>query len=1844
MQITSHISQLIHSHKAEGASSSHATQNSQFNEDNVRTLADAGKHAPKPNNLQQRSTAPNGEPLARHSTQADEQTTTDSNNRAPSPTKKSKKSFLSKLSCGLLINIGKQNKQNNTPNAQPHQSTLNTSTNSPIHRPPVSAETQTTSSTKNQDSFTNEPRLSRHALPDARPASTLLSIPEHGREDGEEDTFRQLNPKGTDRIREQLNQPLSSRFKLDSNAEGTSEKTKGVAQDNTEAKTPSKQREGKAPLHSPTHVQESVSTYHTGESSGVDKTTASGAKSKSTLAQLMRSDSTFKNEAAANKLRHVGLELNNQTLSVDAETAPEIRSILSQTLGRKKQKYVALETHQNGQQQFALDNKGKVFQVTSKADIGISALHTSRPVIDPNSPPDSIRDHLVNARANNVVDKSHLAELTGVYTDKNDNHWRVHDGNLYKAKSNLTGQTEWKKADENISSLIMSSDNQVYAIKDDRKIINVSTQQASANMPQDIISADVNAKNEVAFLLKADHRESQQGFLKTDDGSIVKQADSQYEGELRIRLKPQVDSSADMTLDLPARYGPSMSDKAGSKTDFTSIGFSDDQLFAIDSENKILIAKTPLRQEAAITFDANPQSALEDAFGTDIKYKRFSHFEDGNLAVTIKDKKGQNHLCALNSDGKTFSPGWNLSDSLVLDNTLGLEKTVDESSLQIQNFKKAGPLALNDKGELFAKDNLTNKWSKIDKNVSELTRGADNNPYVVQKGEVKRVLLQEESNKIAHGDDNVFAMTQRRNSYSLQSGLKKAPSEDIQSAAVLGSYKHVTLDKQGELTFRNVPHREAKSLISDVKVERGNIPEADGKVTSITVDKSKTLFALTEGGSLYSLPEEKWSKLDGGTSPEWSKESLPDSETDLSSAQLTLSKSLKLQINGPNGDQLIKSDSHWDKGDNTAENASETIRDKLFNIIEKSAKKYNVGKTGASVATSAEVGGFTGQQTTAIQTKFKDRLKAHIFKPGLDTPRPIKTMANSVQHNWQGRQGLQTTYQQASALFKELDALNVDIKTDPNKTSVTDSKTRIDQLNLGETGKGFKKDIESFREELENSALRQLIALGKSQGILKQDSVAEVNENYKPSKLKDFKQQFNPSRSGHDLTAELQTVWKQSPASENSKVNELLTAFSEKKLNMSHQALDVPLGRNRDQDDKMSLSKARLVLDTLTLQKVNGLIDSAELIAKGDASPEQVTSLSESLEKLKGEKYANNPVKMQTDSGVQSHRQAEANYDASKYLIKAMSSDDNALKILTKAALKSGDNQEFSSAFKDLMYTLKPEDNIALSRGYSGGVKAAFFPEPLVTPIFDTFMSASANEKRSYDMEFDGTEDGVAITIKGALGPSIKASLGVGRNYLPDLHKNDNLPIPINGDDKNFSPDARINASLTGGFDLSTLNEVKFTIKDENIDAFVNTLTKRNAKPDDLIELGIDHVTTQGSKWTFSLDASLNLAARARVNFINENPNASSMIRLGGGVTANSNIMTKSNETKHYAGSDTLKERSTLKESTLSKHSASASIALTAGTSINTGQGGIPVYNNLSASVDAVIDNSLKTRGEIKAKLVPATKDADVEKQTKALASVFPSAQHKPVLEAIKKESDIGKQLNLLEDHFLSNSVKVTNDDQHNAITKLKKAINQHAAHEAKVPMLAGNKVMLILGNSHNITSEELGQIIGSLIKPSVQRDAAKQIQELVKNDPIIEDMITSMQTRPLSGSYVTLELKDDIRDKAEKDYINGKLDVDAAKQLLEKPENRRLQSISVIESGEYSEGFSTPLPFVSASSSASIYMEKMSAAIKFEYGRDQDVPLSYKLAGDLVSAKSDMSEMIEELEKGSVAIKTGND
>ncbi|TDO98234.1 AvrE-family type 3 secretion system effector [Marinomonas balearica] len=1801
MKITSQISQILSSHKAEEASTSRSAPSNRFKEDNIQSLADAGKQAQKPNNLRQRNTDASGQTFARHQSTLETPSSQDSQRHSQSSNHKSRKSFIEKLSCGLLVNIGSQ---------------------------------KASSSVRSQNQTLNSTRAKNEAPTNQQGASKTPLDP-------------QSNQNNLDKIRTQLQQPLSSRFPM----MGIKEDASQPPSSQQKPKTPSTlnqsaasftQREGKASLHSPTHVIDNLSITETGESSGIEKSTTSELTSKNSLAKLMRSDPSFNTEKPINRLQHIGLELHHHALKVDRDTDPAISSILQQTLGRKKQEYVALESHNNGQEHFALDNKGRVFQITSKQDTGVSVLHTSRPVIDPNSPPDSIRDHLINARSNNIIDKSHLAELTGIYTDEQDTHWRMSDGDLYKSKSNLGGQVEWKKVDQNINSLIMNANNQVYAIKDESKLVNVSSNQVSEKMPQNIISADINAKNEVALLLKADPKDTEKGFIKAEDGSVLKRPGGQYDGELHIRLQTKIDSSTADTLDLPARYGPSVSDKNGAKTDFSAIGFSNDHLFAIDKDNQILLAKTPLNQEAAVTFDANPQKALEDTFGSDIKYERFSHSEDGNLSVTIKDNKGQKHLCALNSDGKTFAPGWNLSDSLVLDSTLGMEKNVDESSLHIQNFKKTGALALNDKGELFAKDNLTQKWTKVDKDVSELTRGGDNNPYAVQKGEVKRVLLKEESNNIVHGDNNVFSLTQRRNTYSLDSGIKSAPSENIKSAAVLGSYKHVTLDDKGELTFRHAPHREKKSLLADVKLERGNIPEDAGKFTSIAVDKHKTLYALTEHGELYSMPENDWNKLDGKTPPKWSHNASSHSKSDFTNAHLTLDKSLNLQVNSPNGEQLIKSDSNWRKGDNTAENNSETMRDKLFHVLESSTKKYKVGKSGVAVA--AEVGGFKSNQSSAIKTKFTDRLKAHIFKPDLETPRPIKTLVNSAQHNWQGRQGLQTTYQQASALFKELDVLNADIKTSSKDAPTTDSKQRISQLNLGNRGESFKKDIESFREELENSALTQLIALGKHQGILKKEGVAEINEAYTPSKLKDLKQQLNPNRSGHDLSAELQAVWKQFPASENSEVNKLLKTFTDMKLNMSHQSLDIPLGRNRDPDDKMALTKARLVLDTLTLKKVSDLANSAALIAEGTPSESQLKTLENTLEALKNTKYESNQVKMHTDDGVQSHRQAEANYDASKYLIKAMSSEDNALKVITKAALKSGDHSDFNAAFKDLMYSLKPEDNIALSRGYSGGVQSAFFAEPLANPIFGTILTASAKEKRSYDLEFDGQDDGVGITIKGTLGPSVRAGAVLGRDYLPDLHKDDNIPIPINGGAQSFKPDARVGASVSGGFDFAKLNEVKFTIKDEHIDAFVNTLTKSNAKPDDLVKLGIDQVTSQGSKWTFSVDAAVSLAARARVNLTDSSAQPSRYVRLGGGVSAASNLMSKSKEDKHYAGSDTLKERSTTKGDMLSKHSASADLALTLGSSYKVENGVLPVNNNVSASIEASVDNSVKTRGEIKAKLASEVKDKDIEAQITTLTSAFTGQQHKKPLDNIKNETNVSQQLSLLKNHFLSDELKITNDDQHHAVVKLKKIINQHSAHEAKAPILSGNKVMVMLGNTRHLDSDELGQVIGSLVSPSTQRDTVKQIKELIKNDPIIEDMISSMQTRPLASANITLELKDDIRDKAEKDYINGKLDLSAAKKLLEKPENRRLQSISVVEAGEYSEGYSTPFPLVSASSSASITMARMAATIKFEYGRDQDVPLSYKLAGDLVSSKSDMGEMIGELEKSGLAVKTGND
>lgn len=200
------------------------------------------------------------------------------------------------------------------------------------------------------------------------------------------------------------------------------------------------------------------------------------------------------------------------------------------------------------------------------------------------------------------------------------------------------------------------------------------------------------------------------------------------------------------------------------------------------------------------------------------------------------------------------------------------------------------------------------------------------------------------------------------------------------------------------------------------------------------------------------------------------------------------------------------------------------------------------------------MGGMSGAEGGQINSKWTSRLKAHVFKPSLEVPRPLQTLGHSVQHKWQGREGLKELYQQQHSLYTELEAQHKQLPTVVKPAlQGADLKSRLEKLDLGEQGHALKAAMENLREQVETSAEHQLTALGKHQGII--DKEGALKFDYKPSSTKAAVQTLNPNRSGHNLSNELLNLWKHTPSSPESVPGKMLTSFSALKLDMSHEKL-----------------------------------------------------------------------------------------------------------------------------------------------------------------------------------------------------------------------------------------------------------------------------------------------------------------------------------------------------------------------------------------------------------------------------------------------------------------------------------------------------------------------------------------------------------------------------------------------------------------------------------------------------------------------------------------------------------------
>ncbi|WP_165838311.1 AvrE-family type 3 secretion system effector [Pokkaliibacter plantistimulans] len=1577
------------------------------------------------------------------------------------------------------------------------------------------------------------------------------------------------------------------------------------------------------------------------------------------------------------------LQLNNGKLSIDKESSPHLATMLQQTIGRPFQSYAAHESRNQGHDQLLLDKQGKVFQLSTNPHSGFIALHSSTPLT---KPPTTLRDEIgqpipdpgrtsrlfpgiqenhgirqtaptaqpqslfaqLSETGHAPADTNILAQATGIHADANGNHWRIHEGELHK----LTGLDIWKEDQSGVTTLNTGADQGVYGIKDGNKLIELASGQSSFVTESPISSFSVNQQGEAALLTQGTTG------LSTNDVPAT------------LCLLPSLSENIESARDFQPRYATGSDIVGLQDTDaaqLTSVGLHGKELFAVDQENRLLKATVPEHDQNELRFTIVPQHELQNAFGKDAKFEGFTHSATGELHLLVKDHSNQRHACPLNESGKTFKPGWNLSDVLHIDNTLGLNKTEPgllEAQLrtQEQDFGKNGTLATYE-GALYFKDKLTQEWTKGADNIEDLQRGLDGQPYALQSGKLKKITIDENSSSISFGSDNVFSLTKTRGQPALGSGPKGAPDGNIKTAAVLNSYQAVTLTHAGEFKFSSVRPNTSRAMHPDVPIRQNGL---QGEITHLQVDKDHTLFALTDEGKLFRLPAEAWmtpksSKLNS----EWHEVRHRELPEELHGARLSMSEQHELQLITADGQKLRHSAEGWHRQPPQPAAEGTTGRDKLFDNLALATKGMKLGMAGANYVVTAQVGGVLGMETNKISSKFTDRLKAHVFKPSLEIPRPIKTAGNYMQHQWQGREGLKPLYEQEHALFKELEANNTLLKSGlaPDRDKM-DIKTRLERLDLGEAGQQLKDELESLRNELELSAERQLIKLGKHQGVL--DAGGELKLDYKPSKLKDFKQSFNPNRSGHSLSAEVLNTWKHAPASADSNVGHLLKAFTDLNVNMSHQKTEIMMGRQRDPSDKMALVKSRLVLDTLILQKLDKLIDKAEVLSGRQPDADQLSMLRHDLNQLRDDQYEKNQVKHLTDRGMLSHKDVEGMYDSAKVMISAFSQEDHGINLIARAVTQTRDQQQLNQEMKSMLHSLKPLDDVIFTRSYNASASASVIPHSLQGKAVDIFPGAGAEQKRNYNLEFYGLEDGVEVTISRNLGPSIQGNIGISKNALPAMTGQDSNSKPVNVNDHHmtFKPDVVAGAGLTISGGQVQHNEFIFNVRGKDIDSFVDGLTSGKITPDELFNKGMEHVTMHGTKTNFSIDLGLNFTARARLDLTDKDGNPTVGARLGGGLTGGLNLVSINKDELMYEGLDKAKHRTNDKSGVLNTANAGFDLAATLGfvkgfttghstttsthpdtgettTTTEAKQTTLSSFANLRTAATVAVDNAVKVRGEMQSKKADAVTSGTMDKLFSGLASAFKDAASQEVVKVAREMTDIKQQLQLLKNHFVESGVVThTNDEQYAALNSIGATEIQHEAATNKTDVMSVAKAVVAHYNTRHLDHGGVLNMLTAAVAPSRKDALASQVSQMMKDDPAFAGVLNDIRNRPNCYTWVTLELKDEPRMKLEADFVKGKAGLDQVKQALENPESRRIKSITIFETGQHKEGFTTPTLFVGGASNANVYMERAAGTINFKYGADQDIPRSYTLAGQVTTPDTELVTAMSSLKKEGLEVR----
>jgi hypothetical protein len=1499
--------------------------------------------------------------------------------------------------------------------------------------------------------------------------------------------------------------------------------------------------------------------------------------------------------------------------------------LLSNTLGHAGQTYQA--SHSDKRDQFLLDAQGYLLHLRQSPEtvFVVRSSQTQGRVADSSHS----QRLMVQSAAIQVVGEpqgtslatlplAHRGHLTGIHQDRYGQRWCLHEQQLYKFDDTREGWvlsqgTEGMK----FSTLLIQGDGELYGQLESGLLSLSSPGGPQVALPGSVKAFSVSADQHVA-VLSGDQDQVLQLFNLEQDPPVP-------------------------TLSVPVKLN-------GGLAQAKSIALSQDHLFIADAQGRLYSVRRDTLDLGGL--DLKPQPYIypngEGLYGNK-QVAGFLSGDEGQVHALISDRSGQVHAHCMDGESLRLSGGWNLSDALVLHNRRGLPVGMAPTPADTLDLDHLGRIGLSEQ-QIKRWDTASQNWKDTGiKDVERLQRGSDGKAYLLQDGVLKKLDVSRKPNSLAFGGSGALNQLPRSATVAVSDNVGGLEGRRVSAFAMLNDKQFVVLDDQYRFT---VHHREGEPTALRFP------PNLVGKITSLALDEHHHLYALSDRGGLLVMSKDDWQARDDITrsAAVWKWVEIP-AAGDLKSIR-TADNNRLLAIRSGRNDRLpveLK-DKIWQPW--VPKPADQNPFDDLAKRLRGSEKVARLPGTGLTVSANVNyLGRSAAENATAVSTR--EFILANIFKPTLETPRVLKNIGHYIQHQYQGRKGLGPLYASESAVFKRLEEISHNTRpTAPGQ----DLKSRIARLNLGQEGRALQQGLETFRGELQENSYRALKHLGQQHGqsTLLRQNVGLLNiqgEVSAPSRRRDlsttlgqFSEKLNVNSSGHDLLKELKPALSLLASPKQNRTSTLLGTLQINGMQLSHQKVNVPLGQRRDAGDSQALTKARLALDAVTLVDLEQLLRTVEALHPDTDNRVELKELQQHFEQQLMGAYDTHQVKQITDMGFTDHVNLEAAYDGIKAFLNGFKKADHAVSVNLRAATGSKTQTELAEVLKTTLKHLNPDDEIALQRSYGLNLSTpsiGLSKQPLGP-------SATVGSVRNYGFSAERGDKGLTVCLQRDGSMSATLGMGVGVDLWPGFFDAEKLGqfTDINlGNNRSLTPSFRLGADVSVNSTTTQRNAVVFVVPDEDIDHFVDNLFSGDLNPFEVMRKGIDHATQKSLRFNVDLNTGATAELRAGVGVSKKGSSPlSAAMRIGVGSTVNVNLLSYSSySVEQRNNQEQTQESSKNRPRLLNSMGASASAKAQINGSYTTAQnnslgGGVALGGSAGVGLDNKTTKRIKftfkeaapltdkNLGELASTLSAAFKDTASQQALARLAD-----RRLPTYAGLSSQEAVNRHLAGLNSYFAGKFEE--NDRQYAALRALLRSTQQHEAAHLQYSLLDSGRFESAYTNLSRLNEQGVISKIMGLVSAHHSPSNAEKVSSLLQQDATLNSLLKHLQASTGTLAKVRLELKDSIQDEIHKRSRNGELSQNDLAALLSDRNNMRIKTITVSQSASKPEGFTAPVPIVSYSSSASLSVTKVLGKIDFSYGKDEDIPKSYVLEGELSNPSEAFKSIVGALEKSGLEL-----